>query len=174
MSLAVIAALARNGAIGCRQQLPWRLPADLRRFKALTMGHTLVMGRATFDSIGRPLPGRRTIVVTRQPDWRATGAEVVHSIDEALQRAAAETVFVAGGGDVYRQTIDRAERLYLTLIDRDVEGDTFFPAFDRADFRVVEREDHSGEPLPFEFLTLERAGSAPLPPQFGSPRTGPR
>jgi dihydrofolate reductase len=157
MSIAVVAALARNGAIGYRQQLPWRLPADLRRFKALTMGHTLIMGRATFDSIGRPLPGRRTIVVTRQRGWGAPGAEVAHSIDEALERAGSETVFVAGGGDIYRQTVDRAERLYLTLIDRDVEGDTFFPAFDRAAFRVIEREDHSAEPLPFEFLTLERS-----------------
>ena len=156
MSIAVIAAMARNGVIGRGQQLPWRLSEDLRRFKAITMGHVLLMGRTTFDSIGRPLPGRRTIVVTRQPGWSAPGVDVAHSIDEALSRAAGAQVFVAGGGDVYRQTIDRAARLYLTQIDRDVEGDTFFPSFDRAGFTVVEEERHGGEALPFTFLTLER------------------
>jgi dihydrofolate reductase len=156
MSVAVIAAMARNRVIGRGGQLPWRMPEDLRRFKAITMGHVLVMGRTTFDSIGRALPGRRTIVVTRQPDWSFEGVEVAHSIDEALALAGGGPVFVAGGGDIYRQTIDRAERLYLTLVDRDVAGDTFFPDFDGSRFHVVERESHPDGDLPFEFITMER------------------
>lgn len=180
MTLALIAAMARNRAIGHQGRLPWRLPEDLRRFKAITMGHVLLMGRTTFDSIGRPLPGRRTIVVTRQANWSAPGVEVASSVDEALDKAGkpadprgiaqavpvdprgsaqavpVDSVFVAGGGDIFRQTIDRAARLYLTLIDRDMDGDTFFPEFDPALFRVIERERHHDEPLPFEFLTFQR------------------
>jgi dihydrofolate reductase len=172
MTLALIAAVARNGVIGRDQQLPWRLPEDLKRFKAVTMGHTLLMGRATFDSIGRALPGRRTIVVTRQPGWTAPGVEVAHSIEAALALAATppaqETsgnresggalVFIAGGGDIYRQALDRADWLYLTVVDQDVEGDTRFPEFDRTRYREVWREDHPDGPVPFSFVTLERRG----------------
>jgi dihydrofolate reductase len=164
MTVALIAAMARNRVIGCAQQLPWRLPEDLKRFKATTMGHALLMGRATFDAIGRPLPGRRSIVVTRQAGWSAPGVEVVHSIDAGLALAADGgdpaapdgQLFVAGGGDIFQQTIEGADRLYLTLIDLDVEGDTFFPEFDAARFREVERESHPNGPLPFTFVTLER------------------
>ena len=164
MTVALIAAMARNRVIGCAQQLPWRLPEDLKRFKATTMGHALLMGRATFDAIGRALPGRRSIVVTRQAGWSAPGVEVVHSIDVGLALAADGAgsaapdgqLFVAGGGDIFQQTIERADRLYLTLIDLDVEGDTFFPEFDAARFREVERESHPNAPLPFTFVTLER------------------
>jgi dihydrofolate reductase len=157
MTVAVIAAMARNRVIGRQGRLPWRLPEDLRRFQALTMGHALVVGRTTFESIGRPLAGRRTIVVTRQTAWSAPGVEVAHSIDEAFARAGEDVVFVAGGADIYRQTIERADRLYLTVIDREVEGDAVFPTFDSADFHVVERETHQDADLPFEFVTLERA-----------------
>ncbi len=156
MSVSVIAAVARNGVIGNQGKMPWRLPEDLKRFKAITMGHVLLMGRETYDSIGRPLPGRRTVVVTRQHGWSMPGVEVAHSIEGAFEQAGDAEVFVAGGGDVYRQTIDRADRIYLTTIDRVVEGDTFFPWFDRSAFRVVEQESHPEDPLPFEFTTLER------------------
>jgi dihydrofolate reductase len=156
MTVALIAALARNRTIGCRGQLPWHLPEDLQRFKAITLGHVLLMGRATFDSIGRPLPGRRTIVVTRQPAWHVPGVEVARTIEDAFEKAHEETVFVAGGGEVFRQTIDRASCLYLTCIDRDVDGDAFFPEFEQADFRVLERQTFFDRPLPFEFLTLQR------------------
>lgn len=162
MTVAVIAAMARNGVIGHRGQLPWRLSDDLRRFKKMTMGHTLIMGRTTFESIGRPLPGRRTIVVTSQPAWASAGVDVAHDIDEAMAQAGAGEVFVAGGGQIYRQTIERAHRLYLTVIDRDMEGDTFFPAFDRSNFRVVEQERHPDGALPFDFITLERLPLEPL------------
>lgn len=153
---AIIAAMARNRVIGRAGGLPWHLPADLRRFKAITMGHTLVMGRTTYESIGRPLPGRRTIVVTRQPGWMMPGVDVARSVDEALEMQGASDMFIAGGGDVYRQTLDRVDRLYLTCLGRDVEGDTYFPPFDRAAFTVVAEEAHADEPLPFTFLTLER------------------
>ena len=156
MSLAIIAAVAANGVIGHRGGLPWTLPEDLRHFKALTMGHTLVMGRATYDSIGRPLPGRRTIVITRQTVWSVPGVDVAHSVDEALLMAGRGDVFVAGGGDVYRQCLDRADRLHLTLVGVAVDGDTWFPDFDRTVFHEVAREEHPEGPLPFAFVTYER------------------
>jgi dihydrofolate reductase len=157
MSVALIAAVGANGVIGSKGGLPWRLPEDLKRFKALTMGHTLVMGRATYDSINRPLPGRRTIVVTRQPAWTASGVDVAHSVDEALLMAGRGPVFVAGGGEIYRQCLDRADVLHLTLVDTNVEGDTWFPEFDRSAFREVARESHAEGDLPFAFVTYERA-----------------
>jgi dihydrofolate reductase len=163
MQLALIAAMASNRAIGYKGQLPWRLPEDLRRFKTITMGHVLLMGRTTFDSIGRALPGRRTIVVTRQSDWSAADVEVAHSIEAALEKAGKERVFVAGGAEIYAQTLDCADRLYLTLIDREVQGDAFFPEFDRAAFEVVERETHEEATLPFEFVTLERRNGKARP-----------
>lgn len=156
MHVALIAAMARNRAIGYKGQLPWRLPDDLRRFKAITMGHVLLMGRTTFESIGRALPGRRTIVVTRQHGWSAPDVEVAHSIDAALEKAGLDRVFVAGGGEVYAQTIDRADRLYLTKIDRVIEGDAFFPEFEEGAFEVIEHDPHMQAALPFEFVTLQR------------------
>ena len=155
MSVAIIAAVGSNGVIGCKGGLPWRLPEDLQHFKQLTMGHTLVMGRATYDSIGRPLPGRRTIVVTRQKAWSARGVDVAHSVDEALLMAGRGEVFVAGGGEIYRQCLDQADRLYLTLVESSPEGDTWFPPFDAAAFREVSRERHEGA-CPFTFVTYER------------------
>jgi dihydrofolate reductase len=152
-SITLIAAVARNGTIGADGGLPWHLPADLKRFKALTMGHPMVMGRRTYDSIGRALPGRRTIVVTRDPDWSAPGVTVAHSVDEAVDLAIDGSngqtpdggpVLVVGGGDIYRQTIGRADRLELTHVDADVAGDTRFPDIDAAQWRVTGREDADG------------------------------
>ena len=156
MHVALIAAMARNRAIGYKGQLPWRLSEDLKRFKAITMGHVLLMGRTTYDSIGRALPGRRTIVVTRRSGWSGAGVEVAHSIDAAFEKAGGDWVFVAGGGEIYAQTIDRADRLYLTRIDRDVQGDAFFPEFDEHAFEIIGRELHTQSDLPFEFVTLQR------------------
>jgi dihydrofolate reductase len=145
--------VARNGTIGADGGLPWHLPADLKRFKALTMGHPMVMGRRTYDSIGRALPGRRTIVVTRDPDWSVPGVTVAHSVDEAVDLAldgsdgtppGARLVLVVGGGDIYRQTIGRADRLELTHVDADVVGDTRFPDIDPARWQVANREDGDG------------------------------
>ncbi|MFY2563886.1 dihydrofolate reductase [Corallococcus terminator] len=159
MKLSAIVALASNRVIGAHNQLPWRLPADLARFKRLTMGHTLIMGRKTYESIGRPLPGRAFIVVTRQQDFAPEGVTVVHSVEQALQQAQArgdDEVFIAGGADLYAQTMDRVQRLYLTRISRDYPGDTFFPEVDLSGWKLVEEEQHPEAEPPHSFLTYER------------------
>ncbi|AEI65213.1 dihydrofolate reductase [Corallococcus macrosporus] len=159
MKLSAIVAMAANRVIGAANQLPWRLPADLARFKRITMGHTLVMGRKTYESIGRPLPGRTFIVVTRQRDFAPPGVQVAHSVDEALAMAEASgdtEVFIAGGADLYAQTMDRVQRLYLTHIDRDFPGDTRFPDVDLTGWTRVDEEAHPDAEPPHTFLTYER------------------
>jgi dihydrofolate reductase len=155
MTVTLVAAVARNGVIGRSGDLAVRISEDLRRFKALTMGHTLVMGRKTWDSIGRALPGRRTIVVTRQPRWAAPGAEVAASVDLALALALAgdAEVFVVGGGEIYAQTIHRADALELTEVDAALDGDTYFPEIDRTAWAEAARESRDG----FAFVRYERA-----------------
>lgn len=129
--MTLIAAVARNGVIGADGGMPWHLPDDLRRFKRLTMGAPMIMGRRTFDSIGRPLPGRRTVVVTRDMQWQVPGVEVTHSVAQALGLVAdADRVSIVGGGQIYRQTIDDAVALEITEVDLDVDGDTTFPPID--------------------------------------------
>lgn len=159
--VSLIVAMAANGVIGRGNALPWRLPADLRRFKAVTLGHTLVMGRRTYESIGRPLPGRRTVVITRRTDWRPEGVAVVHSLEEALASSPAETeVFVAGGGEIFREALPRADRIHLTRIDAEVPGDTTFPEFEPTAWKIVDEEHHEPDaenPLPFTFQILDRA-----------------
>jgi dihydrofolate reductase len=149
----LVAAVAQGGVIGQDGDLAVRIPADLRRFKALTTGHTLVMGRKTWDSIGRALPGRRTIVVTRQPSWSAPGAEVAGSVEAALALAEGSEVFVAGGGEIYAQTIATADALELTEVAASPAGDTYFPPIDRTTWAEVSRETHDG----FAFVRYERA-----------------
>lgn len=159
MRVSAIVAMGTNRAIGLEGALPWRLPEDLRRFKRLTLGHTLVVGRKTYESIGRPLPGRRMVVLTRQPGWSAEGVQVARSLEEALELAAGdEEVFIAGGAEVYREALPRVQRLYLTVLERDYRGDTFFPEVDLSAWRLVEREQHpaSGELPAYAFLTWER------------------
>ena len=115
--------MAENGVIGRENRLPWRLPADLRRFKSVTMGKPVIMGRKTYESIGKPLPGRSNIVVTRDPDYRAPGCQVVHSLEQALEAGAGHAeVMVIGGAKLYRQALGRAQRMYLTLVRAEVEG----------------------------------------------------
>ncbi|SHF86900.1 dihydrofolate reductase [Microbulbifer donghaiensis] len=135
--IALIAAVARNGAIGRDNELPWRLSGDLQFFKRTTLGKPVVMGRKTFESIGRPLPGRVNIVITRNPDWCADGVECVPSLELALQRAqqcaaeaAAAEVMVIGGAQIYRQALPLAGRLYVTEVDAEIAGDAFFPELD--------------------------------------------
>ncbi|MDX6262794.1 MAG: dihydrofolate reductase [Kribbellaceae bacterium] len=152
MTVILIAAVGANGVIGRDNDLPWRIREDLQHFKALTLGHTLVMGRKTYDSIGRPLPGRRTVVVTRQPDWSVDGVEVAHDLDDALKLAASNDLYVAGGGEIYRQAFPHADRLELTEVDQSPDGDVTFPAFDRADWRETARTQHDG----FAFVTYVR------------------
>ncbi len=158
--MTVVAAVAANGVIGANGDLAWRNSADLRRLKALTMGHTLVMGRKNFDAIGRPLPGRRTVVLTRRADWAADGVTVVHDagreLDAALASIVADTgdpeVFIFGGGEIYAELIGRADALELTEIDAELPGDVFFPAVDWAQWAEVRREAQDG----FAWVRYER------------------
>ena len=144
-SLTLVAAVGRNGVIGDGSTMPWHLPEDLRFFRETTTGGTLLMGRGTWDSIGRALPGRRTIVITRQQGWSAPGAEVAHSLEEALALAGDVEVFVVGGGQIYAQTIGHASRLVLTEVDLEPEGTTRFPHVDPAVWRVSERLPGAGD-----------------------------
>ena len=166
-ALALIAAVARNGVIGARNALPWRLPADLARFRALTTGHTIVMGRRTWESLGRPLPARQNIVVTRTPGYVAEGALVVGSLDAALAASTLPPpVFCIGGGELYRAALPRADALYLTEIDRGFDGDTTFPPFDRRAFRETARETHASDGpggFRYAFVTY-RSASGSNPP----------
>jgi dihydrofolate reductase len=151
--VSLVAALARNRVIGAGNRLPWHLPEDLKRFKRLTMGAPVIMGRKTHVSIGRPLPGRCNIVVTRQGGASWPGCKIAHSLDDAIALAGnAPEVFVIGGAALYAAALPRADRLHLTLIDADHQGDTFFPAFDPADWREIAREPGAG----FAFVTYER------------------
>lgn len=153
MKLAIIAAVGHGRAIGKDGKLPWRIPEDLKRFKRLTTGHAVLMGRGTWESLGRALPGRRNVVLSSSP---VQGIESYASIEESLRAlASAERVFVIGGGNVYAQLIDRADELYLTLVDRDVEADTFFPPYEHllgTVFREAARERHPE----FEFVDYVR------------------
>jgi dihydrofolate reductase len=146
MPVTLLAAVARNGVIGVDGGLPWHLPDELRLFKELTLGHVLVMGRRTFESVGRPLPGRTTVVVTRQPDWEAEGVLRAGSVEQALELAASidDEVFVVGGAHVYADALPSADRLALTFVDAEPEGDTVFPEIDWTQWREVGRRDGQG------------------------------
>ncbi len=162
MKISLIAAVADNGVIGRAGKMPWRLPGDLRHFKAVTMAKPVIMGRRTFQSLGRPLPGRTNIVITRDEGFTAEGALVVHSLDEALRAAeeegAAECMII-GGGEIYALALALAERFYLTEVHASPEGDTRFPEFDRAAWREAARDDKpaegAGSPA-HSFVVLER------------------
>jgi dihydrofolate reductase len=158
--VSVIAALARNGVIGIDNRLPWRLPEDLAHFKALTLGHPILMGRKTFESLGRPLPGRTNVVITRNPDYRPDGCLVAASIPAAVALCGgAEEVFFIGGAELYAQAIPLADRLYLTEVDVEAKGDAWFPDYDRSAFREVSREHREGgkgDALRFDFVVYER------------------
>lgn len=158
MTLTLVAAVADNGVIGDGGDIPWRIPADFAHFKALTLGHVLVMGRATYESIGRPLPGRTTIVLTRDPAWAADGVLVASGLDDALALAAEidDEVFVAGGAAVYAQALERADAQVLTEVHLSPAGDTAYPDFDRADWIEVRREQRLDDDVPHEYVWLER------------------
>lgn len=148
--MTLIVAAARNGVIGKDGALPWRLSSDLKRFKANTIGRPVIMGRKTFQSIGKPLPGRDNIVVTRDPDFAPEGAYAVRDIGAAIElgklrakEAAAEEICVVGGGEIYRQTFDLADRLIVTFVEADIAGDTSFPKIDSAVWREVSSENHA-------------------------------
>jgi dihydrofolate reductase len=157
--ITIVVARARNGVIGREGKLPWHLPADLKRFKALTMGSVMVMGRKTFESLPGLLPGRRHIVLTRDPSWRPEGAEIASGVEDALHRAGTEPISVIGGADIFRLFLPLADKIELTEVLADVPGDTFIddPRASGA-WREVWMEEHTAEDgrLPFRFVTLER------------------
>ena len=158
--ISLVVAASENGVIGVKGALPWRLSADLRRFKEITMGKPIVMGRLTWDSIGRPLPGRQNIVITRQPGFRADGADVVATPAEALRAAGdVDEVMVIGGGQIYDLFLPKASRVYLTRVLADIDGDAWFPALDDATWELVGSEPYAADEkneYPFEFRVYER------------------
>lgn len=157
--ISIIVAMAENRVIGIENRLPWHLPADMKWFRRHTLGKTVVMGRKTYESIGKPLPDRTNIVISRDPAFQAPGCTVVTSIDAALAAATGPEVMVIGGENLYSQLLHRTDRIYLTLVHADVEGDAFFPEFDPAEWRELEREDVNADdrnPYPHSFLILER------------------
>ena len=158
-AVALIAAVARNGVIGAGNALPWRLPEDLRRFRALTTGHAVIMGRKTWESLRRPLPERQNIVVTRRAGPAPDGAEVASSFVDALARVRMPApAFCIGGGELYAEALRVAATMYVTEIDRDFAGDTLFPAFDRAQWQEAGRESRiAADGLAFAFVTYVRA-----------------
>lgn len=161
MRLSIIAALSSNNVIGRNNELPWHLSTDLKRLKALTMGHHMIMGRKTYDSIGRPLPGRKFVVITRDPSFAVEGVQVAHSLEEAIQLAAGdEEPFIAGGAQIFELALHRADRMYLTRVHAEVEGDTFFPDFDDvSEWQLTDAEHFEADEkndYPFSFLTYDR------------------
>ena len=168
MKVSIIVAVADNGVIGRNGALPWRISADLKRFKALTMGHHLVMGRKTFESIGRALPGRKTIIVTRNRDLAIPDVVSAGSVESALLLAQDDDeIFIAGGAEIYEQSLHRADRIYLTRVHGEPQGDVLFPEFDDVnEWRLADSEhfeaDEKNE-YPYSFLTYERIGSEAHP-----------
>lgn len=165
--ISIIAALGKNRVIGKENKLLWHIPEDLKRFKTLTLGHPVIMGRKTFESIiaalGKPLPGRTNVVVSRsikdRPLWSGGDVPVVNSIEEALAKASAldsEEVFIGGGGQIYEQALPHADRLYLTLIDDEKEGDSYFPDYEKLFTKKNSEEAHEDNGLKYRFVTLER------------------
>ncbi len=167
MRLSIIAALSTNGAIGLANGIPWRMSTDLKRLKAMTMGHHMIMGRKTWDSLGKPLPGRVMVVITRREDFAPEGAIVVRSLEEAVrvvEESGDPEPFLAGGAEVYEQAMHRADRMYLTRVHAEIAGDTFFPDFDDVnEWHLVDAEHFEADDrneYPYSFLTYDRAGAA--------------
>ena len=155
----LVAALASNGVIGAQGKMPWHLPEDLKHFKQLTLGHPVIMGRRTWDSLGKPLPGRENIVISRKSGFEAPGASVASSLEAAIALCAGEAVaFVIGGAEIYAAALPFADGLVLTEIERGYEGDTRFPAWDRGAWRVSQKETHtSADGVRFSFVLYEKA-----------------
>lgn len=159
--LSLIAAVARNGVIGVDNTLPWHLPEDLKRFRALTMGHHIIMGRRTYESINRLLPGRTTVIVTRQQDYKVPGALIANSLQHAMELCRGDDeVFLIGGAELFRDGFKLSDRIYLTEIEADFEGDVLMPSFNPAEWREISRERHaSGQGWDYSYITYERIKS---------------
>ncbi len=159
MTISIVVAIAANNAIGKDNQLLWRLPNDLKHFKEITSGHTIIMGRKTYDSVGKPLPNRRNIIITRQ-NITIEGCEVVNSLDAALALCADEPeVFIVGGAEIYKQAMHVTDRINLTIVHQNFDGDTYFPEIKKDEWKETDREDHQIDEkhqFPYSFITLER------------------
>jgi dihydrofolate reductase len=164
MNLSLIVAMARNRTIGVNNTLPWRCPEDLKHFKALTMGHHMIMGRKTFDSIGKPLPGRTTVIVTRNTELKVEGCLVAHSLEQAITVCQDDSeIFIVGGAELYAQALPLVDKLYITEIHQDIDGDAHFPAYNQADWSLVSKEIRSQQlpqPLEYHFTCYQRVHSS--------------
>ena len=160
MKISIIVAMAQNNVIGFQNKMPWHLPAELQYFKQVTMGKPIIMGRKTYESIGKPLPGRKNIVITSQQDYQADGISIVHSLDAALQQVQdAPEVMIIGGAKIYEQAVHLANRMYVTVIDHCFEGDTFFPHWDTHLWQVIAQMTYAADeknPYAYKTMTLER------------------
>ena len=159
--ISIIVAMAKNHTIGINNTLPWRCPEDLKHFKSLTMGHHMIMGRKTFDSIGKPLPGRTTVVITRNQHLKIQGCIVTHSLNDAIKACAGDDeVFIVGGAELYTQALPLADKMYITEIQQNVDGDAHFPAFDKQDWQEIARTVHqqvTPQPLSYQFVTYQHS-----------------
>ena len=157
MKISLIAAMASNRVIGQKGDIPWKIPGEQKMFKEITMGHTVIMGRKTYESLGRPLPGRTNIVVTRQTDYQASGCVIAHDLDGALASCSAEEneAFICGGGQLYHLALPMADKIYLTVLPGEIAGDTYFPEISEADFEITHSQLIDGEE-PYSFLVYER------------------
>lgn len=160
MPIAQVVAISQNRVIGKDNQLIWHMPADLKHYKNITMGHHMIMGRKTYESIGRPLPGRTTVIITRDKNYKAEGCIIVNSLDEALKVAASDSEpCIVGGGEIFRQAMSITDKIYLTIIHHDFEGDTFYPELDPAEWKLIKREDFQPDEknrYPYSFCEYER------------------
>lgn len=157
--ISIIVAMAKNRVIGTENRLPWNIPDELKRFKEITLGHPIIMGRKTHQSIGRVLPGRENLIVTRDQDFKVDGGIVVHSLKEAIEKAQTEPgsdeIFIIGGGEIYKQALPLTDKLYLTIIDKEFEGDTYFP--DYSEFKkVLKEEKRETDGFQYTLLELEK------------------
>ena len=155
--ISIIVALDKNRGIGKNNKIPWHIPEDLKHFKEITMGHPVIMGRKTFESIGRPLPDRTNIVVTRDVNFKAPGCTIVHSLDEAINKAKeiVEEIFIIGGAEIFRQSIDKADKLYVTIIDKEFDVDTYFPDYEQKFMKVAEVKQSNND-FSFQYIVLKR------------------
>lgn len=163
MKISIVVAVAENGVIGAKNRLPWHLPADLARFKKITTGHHIIMGRKTHESIGKVLPGRVNIIITRNPNYKSKGAIIVNSLEKALSKAeksGEEEAFIIGGVQIFEEALPLADRIYMTKIKAKFPGDTYFPEFQKSEWKVVLRKTFGPDgknAYPYEFLILERS-----------------
>ncbi len=158
--LSIIVALSENNVIGRENNLPWKLSADLKRLKSITMGHHLIMGRRTWESLGRPLPGRTNVVITSDKNYKAEGGVVVHSLNEALQTSSNDNeAFIFGGGKIFKEALPKVNKIYMTIVHAKIDGDTFFPELDKKEWQEIEREDFEADEknqYDYSFITLKR------------------